>query len=711
MNGFRYEKDCDKIVTITMDMPGQPVNTMSDAFHVYLKETIDALEQDDFIGVILTSGKETFFAGGDLKGMLAYTPAQAEERFARSMAMKTRLRRLEAMGKPVVAAINGAALGGGYEICLCTHHRIVMKNPQSLIGLPEVTLGLLPGGGGVVRLTRLLGFAKALPFLLEGTILPPEKALAAGLVDDLAEDRNNLIAKAKAWIKANPEAQQPWDEKGFLIPGGDPTQSNIQYLIAMTSSRLQKKSGGFYPAPETILTTATEAAQVDFESALRIESRNFLELLASPVAQNLITNFFQTKMIKSGTSRPQGFEKFKVKKIGILGAGATGSSIAYAAAKVGVEVVLKDTCLENAKKGKRYSISLLDNQLAKGLTTEAKKTGLLSKITATAEVTDLHGCELLIEAVFEDSELKARVTQETEVFWDERGIFASTSSMPPITGLAETSKDATRFVDLHFISPADNMPLVEVIRDQKTSDETLARAFDFVQQIKKTPIVVNDGRDFYISRVLDTFIDEGCALLLDGVVPLEIDSQAIHAGMPVGPLEILNERGPKLSAKINAAKLTLNDIESSRWIETASERVLRAVTGKHECIDNAHNRGNCGNSENGSNQFWPKLYELFTQSEVQIGADEIQDRLLFRQAIEAVKCLEEGVMYTVAECNVGAILGLGFPAHTGGPLQYINTYGIKKFVARSKELAKKYGDRFEPPELLLEKANDDEYFV
>lgn len=711
MSGFQYEKDCDNIVTITMDMPNQPVNTMSDAFHVYLKETMDALEQDDFAGVILTSGKETFFAGGDLKGMLSYTPALEEERFARSMAMKTRLRRLETLGKPVVAAINGAALGGGYEICLCTHHRIAMKTPKSLIGLPEVTLGLLPGGGGVVRLTRLLGFKKALPLLMEGTRLSPEKAFAAGLVDELCEDRIQLLAKAKAWIKANPAARQPWDADGFEIPGGGPSQPKVRKLIAMTSTALQKKTHGFYPAPETILAIAVEAAQVNFETALRIESHNFLKLLSTPVAQNLITNFFQTNMVKSGASRPQGFEKFKVRKIGILGSSKMGGDIAYAAAKVGIEVILKYTSPENAEQGKRDLNTLLDNLLVKGLIREGEKATLLSKITATSEAKEMGGCKLIIDTVTDDTHLKARAIREAEALLGGDGILATQTSILPITGLAETTKDSARFVGLNFVSLGDDTPLVEIICSPKTSHQTLACVFDFVQQVKKTPIVVNDSQGFYISRVFDAFIDEGCALRLEGVEPLVIDRQAMLAGMQVGPLAAQDEMSQKLSNEMKSASQALSEIEGGELAEPNGNVEFRIITTKYKRLSEAYFGSLYRCPENASKQVIPMPQELSAQPNVQIKADEIRDRLLFRQVIEAVRCLDAGVLSTVAECNVGSILGIGFPPHTGGHLQYINSYGIKKFVVRARELAQKYGERFEPPELLLEKAKNGETFT
>lgn len=711
MEAFRYEKESDNIVTITMDLPGEKVNKMSEEFFGYFQETIERLEKDDIAGVILTSGKDTFFAGGDLNALLAYTPVIKEKKLKSSLALKANMRRLEQLGKPVVAAINGAALGGGFELCLCTHHRIAMKNPKSLIGLPEVSLGLLPGGGGIVRLVRMLGLEKALPFLLEGSKLTPEEAVKARLVDELAEDPQDMLAKAKAWIKANPEVMQPWDEKGYQIPDGTMfTNPKVSQLIGSAPATLKKKTRGLLPAPEAILAVAVEGMHVDLDTALRIETRYFLQLLSTPVAKNLITNFFQMNDNKSGGSRPEGFAKSKVSKVGILGAGMMGAGIAYAAAKAGVAAVLKDVTIESAEKGKMYSASLLDKLIAKGRATAEGKEALLSLITATADAKDLNGCDLIIEAVFEDPQLKHTVTKEAEIYLAEDGIFASNTSTLPITGLAEASKNPDNFIGLHFFSPVDRMPLVEIICGKKTSDATLARAFDFVQQIKKTPIVVNDSRGFYTSRVFGTFLDEGCALLEDGVDPLIIDNLSRQAGMPVGPLTIRDEVSQKLGVSVRKANIKMVEAEGGAWTEMASDRVLRVITEEHGRLGKAYNGGFYDYPEKGRKQVWPKLYELFCKPGVQIPHQDIKDRILFRQSIEAVKCLQEGVLRSVADCNIGSILGIGFPPHTGGQLQYINTYGVGRFVERAQELAEKYGERFAPPALLLDKANKGEAF-
>ncbi len=711
MSGFRYEKDGDNIVTITMDMPGQSVNTMNEDFVDGLDETLARLEADDIAGVILTSGKETFCAGGDLRALLTVTEADRKELFARVTRLKEGLRRLETLQKPVVAAINGTALGGGYEICLATHHRIALKSPSLRIGLPEVSLGLLPGGGGVVRLVRRLGLEKALPFLLEGTKLKPEEALAAGLVDDLAENREEMLDKARAWIKTHPGAGQPWDEKGYQIPGGPPARPKVAQMITAAPAMLKKKTRGLLPAPEAILAAAVEGAQVDLEAALRIESRYFVDLVLTPVAKNLMTFFFQMKELNAGGSRPEGFATSPVKRLGILGAGMMGAGIAYVAARAGIEVILKDVSLEKAEQGKAYSKKLLAKQLAKGRISEEKMGALLSRITTTVETRKLEGCDLIIEAVFEDQELKARVTREAEPCLAKGGVFASNTSTLPITKLAEAAKNEENFVGLHFFSPVDRMPLVEIICGEKTSDETLARAFDFVRQIRKTPIVVNDSLGFYTSRVFGTFIDEGIALLEEGVDPVLIDNLAKLAGMPVGPLAVQDEVSQQLVVKVRQANRKLLAAQGMTLEENATDRVLGVVTGKYGRLGKAYNGGFYDYPENGPKRIWPELYRLFHKPEVRIPERDIRDRILFRQILEAVKCLEEGVLRSVVDCNVGSVLGIGFPPHTGGQLQYINTYGIGRFVERTRELAAKYGKRFEPPELLLARVATGEPFA
>jgi 3-hydroxyacyl-CoA dehydrogenase/enoyl-CoA hydratase/3-hydroxybutyryl-CoA epimerase len=712
MEAFRYKKDSDNIVTITMDLPGEKVNKMSEEFFGYFQETIDRLEKDDIAGVVLTSGKDTFFAGGDLNALLSYNPEHKEKKLKSSLALKANMRRLETLGKPVVAAINGAALGGGFELCLCTHHRIAMKNPKSLLGLPEVTLGLLPGAGGIVRVVRMLGLEKGLPYLLEGTKMSPEEAVKARLVDELAEDEQDMLAKAKAWIKANPEAMQPWDEKGYQIPGGTMfANPKVAQLVGSAPATLKKRTRGLLPAPEAILSVAVEGMHVDFETALRIETKHFLQLLETPVAKNLITNFFQMNDNKSGANRPEGFPKSKIGKVGILGAGMMGGGIAYAAAKAGIAVVLKDVTMESAEKGKNYSTGIFDKLIAKGRSTDEAKEAHLSLITATAQASDLAGCDLIIEAVFEDTQLKHTVTKEAEPFLADGGIFASNTSTLPITGLAEASGNPANFIGLHFFSPVDKMPLVEIICGKKTSDETLARSIDFVQQIKKTAIVVNDSRGFFTSRVFTTFLDEGSALLEDGVDPMVIDNLSKQAGMPVGPLTMRDEVSLKLGYDVRKANRKLVEEAGEEWPEMSVDRVLRVMVEQQGRLGKAYNGGFYDYPENGRKKVWPKVYELFPRTGKQIPHQDIKDRILFRQSIEAVKCLQEGVLRSVADCNIGSILGIGFPPYTGGQLQYVNTYGVGRFVVRARELAKKYGERFTPPDLLVKKAEKGETFV
>lgn len=712
MEGIRYEKDSDNIVTITMDLPGEKVNKMSEEFFGYFQETLDRLEKDEITGVILTSGKDIFFAGGDLNALLAYNPENKEKKLKSSLALKANMRRLETLGKPVVAAINGAALGGGFELCLCTHHRIAMKNPKTLLGLPEATLGLLPGAGGIVRIVRMLGIEKGLPYLMDGTKLSPEEALKAKLVNELAEDEQEMMAKARAWIKANPEAKQPWDEKGYQIPGGTmATNPKVAQFIGTAPATLKKKSRGLLPAPEAILSAAVESMHVDFEAALKIETKYFLQLLETPVAKNLITNFFQMNDNRSGSNRPQGFPKSKVSKVGILGAGMMGAGIAYSAAKAGIPVVLKDVTIESAEKGKNYSAGIFDKLIAKGRATAEAKEAHLSLITATANASDLEGCDLIIEAVFEDIPLKHTVTKEAEPFLAKGGIFASNTSTLPITGLAEAFGNPANFIGLHFFSPVDKMPLVEIICGKKTSDETLARAVDFVQQIKKTPIVVNDSRGFFTSRVFTLFLDEGAALLEDGVDPTVIDNLSKQAGMPVGPLTMRDEVSLKLGLDVRKSNRKLVEEAGEEFPELSVDRVLKVMVEQEGRLGKAYNGGFYDYPKDGRKKVWPKVYELFPSSGKQIPHQDIKDRIIFRQSIEAVKCLQDGVLRSVAEGNIGSILGIGFPPHTGGQLQYINTYGVARFAERAKELAAKYGPRFTPPALLLEKAKKGENFA
>ncbi|KHL70223.1 3-hydroxyacyl-CoA dehydrogenase [Pseudomonas flexibilis] len=704
---IRYEAGADGIVLLTLDMPGQSANTMNATYRAAMAETLERLEaeREQIAGVILTSAKKTFFAGGDLNELVAVTRADAEPFFRMVQLLKQQLRRLETLGKPVVAAINGSALGGGWEICLACQHRIALDAPDVQLGLPEVTLGLLPGGGGIVRTVRLLGIEKALPFLLEGKKLRPREALKAGLLHEVVGSREALLSQARAWILANPEATQPWDAKGYKLPGGTPSHPGVAQMLAIAPAMLQDKTKGCFPAPEKILCAAVEGAQVDFATAELIETRYFTELATGQVAKNMIGTFwFQLNEINAGRSRPSAPERRQVGKVGVLGAGMMGAGIAYVSAAAGVEVVLKDVSVEAAEKGKAYSAGLLDKKLSRGHLTADEREAFLARIRTTNDEADFAGCDLVIEAVFENRELKGRVTAAAEAAALPDAVIASNTSTLPITGLARAVQHPERFVGLHFFSPVDKMPLVEIIRGEQTSDETLARAFDFVQQIRKTPIVVNDSRGFFTSRVFGTYTNEGLAMLGEGVSAAMIENQARQAGMPVGPLAVSDEVSLSLMAHIRAQTRADLAEEGKSIPEHPAFVVIDAMLECHQRPGKATGGGFYDYPAGGKKQLWPGLKEAFAESAQQPEAQEIRDRLLFIQAIETVRCLEEGVLTSVADANIGSVFGIGFAAWSGGALQFINQYGVARFVARARELAERHGERFAPPSLLLDKA-------
>lgn len=708
MSGFIYEKNKDNIVTITMDMPG-PVNAMNEEFIRLMEETVIRLESEknDITGVIITSAKDTFFAGGDLNQLVKIQKGQEKEFFDSAEKNKSFLRRLELLGKPVVAAINGAALGGGCEICLACHHRIAINNPKSQIGMPEVSLGLLPGAGGTVRTVRMLGLEKALPLLVEGKRLKPEKALEAGLINELANDRDDMMQKAVKWIKENPTAAQPWDQKGYKIPGGDAKHPYIIQILQAAPSMLYKKTKGLMPAPKKILSVAAESLRVDFDTALRIESRGLTSLVVSPEAKNMInTFFFQLNDLNAGGSRPKGVEKTKVKKLGMIGAGMMGQGIAYVSAKVGIEVILKDISREAAEKGKAYCEKLCAKLVSKGKMAQAQMDELLNLIKPSAEDKDLEGCDLIVEAVFENIELKNKIISGTEKYLVKNGVYGSNTSTLPITELSKATEKPENFIGIHFFSPVEKMPLVEIITGRKTSPETLAKAFDFAQQIKKTPIVVNDSRGFFTSRVFGTFIDEGCKLLQEGINPVLIDTLAKQAGMPVGALAVHDEVSQELTKKVGATNKELDAKRGESFCSTnpTTMEIGNRMVDEFKRGGRAYGGGYYDYPENGPKRIWPKLYDLYYKPEVNYPNQDIKDRILFRQVIESVKCLDEGVFNAVRDANIGSIMGIGFPPHTGGVFQYINTYGIRKFVERAQELAAKYGERFNPPASLKKKA-------
>ncbi|WP_317929531.1 3-hydroxyacyl-CoA dehydrogenase NAD-binding domain-containing protein [Halioxenophilus sp. WMMB6] len=709
---FNYEKDADGIVTVTMDMSG-PVNAMNDEYVALMAETLACLqaEADSVSGVIITSAKKTFFAGGDIKSMLQVEKGESERAmFAMNLQIKQQLRQLEQLGKPVVAAINGAALGGGYEICLACHHRIALDSPAVQIGLPEVTLGLLPGGGGVVRLVSKLGVEKALMPLLEGARFKAAKALEENLIEELAADADDLIAKAKAWIKANPAACNPWDVKGFKIPGGDYRNPKVAQMIQAGNPMMFKKSRGLVPAPLKILDVINSAIHVDFDTALDIESRVFTSLVTTAQAKNLMTFFLQMNQIDGGVSRPQGVEKSKVKKVGILGAGMMGQGIAYVSAMAGIDVVLKDISQEAADKGKAYTGQLLQKRVQKGRMQPEAAEAVLARICATADANDLQGCDLIIEAVFENVDLKHQINTELEPQLAAHGFWGSNTSTLPITLLAESSSKPENFIGIHFFSPVDKMPLVEIIVGAATSAETLARAFDYTKQIKKTPIVVNDSRGFFTSRVFATYLDEGALLIEEGVDPVVIENLGKAIGMPVGPLAVQDEVSQQLTVKANEANFDLDRrLDQAHTKDNAAYRLAKRMVAEGRA--GRFHGGGYYEYGAGEKTLWPDIYSWYFNSDVSLPIDDIKDRLLFRQVVESLRCFDEGVMNTVADANIGSIMGIGFPPHTGGVFQFINTYGVQAFTDRLQALAERYGERFVPPNILLDKAANNELFM
>ncbi|MCQ4270059.1 3-hydroxyacyl-CoA dehydrogenase NAD-binding domain-containing protein [Pseudomonas kuykendallii] len=706
-DAIRYEKDQDNVVLLTIDIPGQSANTMNATYRAAMADTVARLEaeKDSIAGVIVTSGKKTFFAGGDLNELVKVTPADAEGFYRMVLGLKAQLRRLETLGKPVVAAINGAALGGGWEICLACHQRIALDDSSVQLGLPEVTLGLLPGGGGVVRMVRLLGLEKALPYLAEGRKVRPQEALRAGLIHALASSREDLLSQARAWVLANPNASQPWDQKGYRIPGGTPSSPAVAQMLAIAPSVLRDKTKGCFPAPEKIMCAAVEGAQVDFDTAHLIETRYFTELATGQVAKNMIGTFwFQLNEINAGGSRPKGFERRKVSRVGVLGAGMMGAGIAYVSAVAGIEVVLKDVSTQAAEKGKVYSAKLLDKKVGRGHMSAEARDAILARIQPTDSDAAFSGCDLIIEAVFEDRALKAKVTASAEASALPDALIASNTSTLPITGLASAVVLPEKFIGLHFFSPVDKMPLVEIIRGAQTSEETLARGFDFVQQIRKTPIVVEDSRGFFTSRVFGTFTNEGIAMLGEGIGAALIENEARKAGMPVGPLAISDEVSLSLMQHIRQQAEKDLAGEGKPVPQHPAFATIALMLEEYKRPGKAAGGGFYDYPAGAKKHLWPGLKEHFEKAEARISEEDVRDRLLFVQALETVRCLEEGVLNSVADANVGSIMGIGFAAWSGGALQFINQYGIDDFIARAQYLAEQYGERFEPPALLREKA-------
>jgi 3-hydroxyacyl-CoA dehydrogenase/enoyl-CoA hydratase/3-hydroxybutyryl-CoA epimerase len=700
-NAVTLEVGGDGVLVATMNLPGRPMNVLAGALVEGLAAVPARLADPAVKGMILTSGKADFCAGANLDGLVQWS--KPEEPFEGSMALKKVLRAIETQGKPVVAAINGHALGGGFEIALACHARIAIDDPKLKLGQPEVKLGLLPGGGGTQRLLRLVGMQQAMQICGEGNDIPVAKAKSMGLLADVAKDRDELMAKARAWIAANPKAAQPWDQPKFKIPGGDSRSPAVVQILAIAPSIASSRSYGNYPAVQHIMSCIFEGGLLDFDSACVVESRYFAACVMSQEARNMIgTLWFQLNAIKKGASRPAGVAPSKVARLGILGAGMMGGGIAYVSARAGIDVALLDTTQEAAEKGKAYSQGLLDKAVKKGRSTPDRREALLARIRPTTGYDDLAGCDLVVEAVFEDRAVKADVTRRSEAVIAPSAVFASNTSTLPITGLAQASSRPKNFVGLHFFSPVDKMPLVEIIVGKETSDETLARAFDYVLQIGKTPIVVNDSRGFYTSRVFATYVMEGIAMLAEGVHPRSIEVAGLQAGMPMPPLALQDE--VSLSLGLHVATQTKKDLaaEGKAYVEHPGMGVIRQLCE----IGRIGKKAGKGFYDYGGDgkQLWPELARLYPAAAVQPPQRELIDRLMFAQANEAARCYEEGVLRSVADANIGSIFGWGFAPFHGGALQYINAMGARAFVARARELAGRYGQRFEPAGVVVRQA-------
>ncbi|MCK9903326.1 3-hydroxyacyl-CoA dehydrogenase [Parafrankia colletiae] len=716
-SGIRYSHGADGIVTLTMDDPDAPVNTMNDSFMLGLREAVDRLEsaRKEVVGVLLTSAKKSFFAGGDLNRLRASDPARAAEETDYINTMKADLRRLEKLGRPVVALIGGSALGGGLEVALCAHHRIAADVPGSQIGLPEVSLGLLPGGGGISRTVRMLGLQKALQeVILPATKFSPRRARSLGLVDEIVADPAQLERRARVWIAANLAPEKPWDRKGFQIPGGDARSPQVAATLQLLAPLLRKQSRGApVPAQRAALAAAVEGAYVDFDTASLIETRYLVSLTTGQIAKNMIKAFFfDLQHINSGGSRPEGYPIHTTKKVGVVGAGMMGAGIAYISAKAGIEVVLKDVSLEAAEKGRDYARALEAKAVARGRTSQEKSDALLGRITVTDSPADFAGVDLVIEAVFESMSLKQDVFREIQDIVEPDAVLGSNTSTLPISIMAGGVERESAFIGIHFFSPVDKMPLVEIVRGEKTSDETLARVFDYVRQIRKTPIVVNDSRGFFTSRVISRFIAEAVAAVGEGVEPASVEQAATQAGYPVGALQLLDELTLTLTQKIRIETQEAEEIAGRAWIAHPSEPVVdwmiengragrRAGGGWYDYDDNGGRLG-----------IWPGVRRQYGSGRTVLPLKDLQERMLFAEALDTVDCLEAGVLTSVPDANIGSLYGIGFPAWTGGVLQYINQYdgGLPGFVARARELAAAYGDRFTPPASLVERAErGDEY--
>jgi 3-hydroxyacyl-CoA dehydrogenase/enoyl-CoA hydratase/3-hydroxybutyryl-CoA epimerase len=687
---FTITKNTD-IAIVTMDAAG-PVNSWGMKAVTELRNMLDSVLADpDIKGVILTSAKKDWFVGADLKEIMAADDIAGVMQMGRMLT--DQFRRMETSGKMFVAAINGSALGGGYELALACHKRIALNNPQTRIGFPEVTIGLLPGAGGTQRFPRLIGIQASLPLMLEGKRLSVDKALGAKMIDAIAQTPEEMMEMAQKAIREEFNAVQPWDVKGYKMPGGGIEHpDNVMFMVGV-SGNVMKRTYGNYPAPIYIIRAVNEGLQLPFERALNKEQEYFETLLRSKESKNLIRTLF-LHMGEAGKipASLESVETIPVKKIGILGAGMMGAGIAYVSAMAGYDVVLKDIDKESAEKGKDYSRKLLDESISKGKSTREKADALLEKIKTAGSPEDLAGCDLIIEAVFEDRELKARVTRESEALMNPKGVFASNTSTLPITGLSEASVRPENFIGLHFFSPVDKMQLVEIIRGKNTSDFAVKLCLEYVHKIKKTPIVVNDGRGFFTSRIFTTYLFEAFEMVAEGVSPALIENCGKMTGMATPPLAVADEVSLELVYKI----MLQTEKDLGTVYSSPGAALIKKMVGELKRLGRKSGGGFYEYPEGGKKKLWKGISELVEPAAVQPDAETVKQRLLYIQALEAAKCWQEGIVQKPADADLGSILGWGFAPYTGGVLSYIDYVGLPAFLAKAEEFAAKYGERFTP---------------
>jgi 3-hydroxyacyl-CoA dehydrogenase / enoyl-CoA hydratase / 3-hydroxybutyryl-CoA epimerase len=698
---IEYQVDADGIATLTWNVSDRPMNVLNDASIAAFGTAVQRAIADEKVkGVIVTSSRPEFVAGGDLATIRAITTA--EQSMATTGPFSATLRALERSGKPFVAAINGTALGGGLEICLACHRRIAADNPTAQFGVPEVTLGLLPAAGGTQRLPRMIGIKNALPFLLEGRKVAAAQALAAGLVDEVVP-ADELLARAKTWLLTDGPQNfvLPWDAKDFKFPGGTPQGPGATQIYFAMSAQLLGKTQGLYPAPEAIAASVYDGCQVDIDNGLKIEQRQFASLAISAATKNMIrTLFYSMGDANRLADRPKDVATRKFSKIAVVGAGMMGAGLAHVSALAGLEVALVDTSLEAAEKGKAYSAKILDSQVKKGRLTAEARDKTLALITPTTDYASLGDCQIVIEAVFESREVKAEVTRKAEAAMAPDAIFATNTSTLPITGLAEVSVREAQFVGLHFFSPVEKMPLVEVIRGKRTSEATIAQAMDFVKRIRKTPIVVNDCPSFYANRAFAMFPYEAMTMLREGVNPILIENVARTAGMPMPPLALIDEVTAELLYKaLRQAKLD----QGKAYREQPQDEVLVAMVEKWDRIGRKTGKGFYDHPAAGAKRLWPGLAEHYPLAAEQPSVDEVRKRMMYSQSLEAARCVAEGIV-SVRDADVGSLLGWGFPAALGGAISYIDTVGAARFIEECDALAKAHGERFEVPAALRDMA-------